>query len=272
MAGREGLVDEVDAVDVEHVEEAHQQRIATGGRIVPTERGHRVLERLRRRVLVQPEHLAVQHERLGRCGRRERDRPREPRRHVVEVARVDAHLVALPVHLDASAVELPLDRGRAGEPERLGDVRGAGRQHRLDRVEHGEVHPLERGRSLCEREHRRAAEVARQHRGAAHEGEGHAGRLGDGVGHDARERALAEPAGEQRCGRSRPPAAVARAEQLGEERAPSGHRAGPRGHGQRRERWRRPRAPRATARPPASPPRRRRCASRRRCGPAAALR
>ena len=48
------------------------------------------------------------------------------------------------VHLHAGAVELPLDRRQAGVAERLGDVGRAGRQHRLDRVQHRQPHRFER--------------------------------------------------------------------------------------------------------------------------------
>ena len=42
---RERLVDQVHAVDVEHVEEPHEERIAGAGGVVAPEGAHRVLER-----------------------------------------------------------------------------------------------------------------------------------------------------------------------------------------------------------------------------------
>ena len=116
---------------------------------------------------------------------------------VVEVAGVDAHLVAESVDLHAGAVELPLHRRRARVAQRLGDVGGTGGEHRLDRVQHGQPDGLEGLAALGQREHRRAAEVAGEHRGAADDVDRDPGGGGDGVGHHAGQRALAELAGEQ---------------------------------------------------------------------------
>ena len=71
--------------------------------------------------------------------------------HVVELAREDAHLVAALVDLDARAVELPLERRLAEPRERLGDVLGGLRQHRLHRPEQLDRKPREPGRALAER-------------------------------------------------------------------------------------------------------------------------
>ena len=116
---------------------------------------------------------------------------------VVEVAGVDAHLVAESVDLHPGAVELPLHRRRARVAQRLGDVGGTGGEHRLDRVQHGEPDGLEGLATVGQREHRRAAEVAREHRGAADDVDRDPRGGGDGIGHHPGQRALAELAGEQ---------------------------------------------------------------------------
>ena len=82
-------------------------------------------------------------------------------------------------------------------PERLRDVGGTGREHRLDRVQHGQPDGLEGLAALGQGEHRRAAEVAREHRGAADDVDRDPRRGGDGIGHHPGQRALAELAGEQ---------------------------------------------------------------------------
>ena len=62
-ADLERLVDEVGAVAVEDVEEADQQRRGRPRGRIAAERAHRVLEGLGGRVLVDAEHLAVEHHR-----------------------------------------------------------------------------------------------------------------------------------------------------------------------------------------------------------------
>ena len=81
--------------------------------------------------------------------------------------------------------------------ERLGDVGRAGRQHRLDRVQHREPHGFEGVLALGQRQRGGAAEVAREHRGAADDGDRDAGGGGDGVGHHAGQRALPQLTGEE---------------------------------------------------------------------------
>jgi hypothetical protein len=74
---------------------------------------HRELKRKRRRVGAKRDRLAVEYQRLRAASAHQLDDLRHPRAHVVEVARVDAHLVARLVNLHARAVELPLERGGA---------------------------------------------------------------------------------------------------------------------------------------------------------------
>ena len=143
------------------------------------------------------EHLTVEHHRGDGQLERQRHHAGEPVGDVVEVAGVDAHVVAAPVDLDAAAVELPLDRCPTGVAQRLGDVGGAGGQHRLDRVEHRQPHGFEGILPFSQRERGGAAQITRQHRGTADdrdrdvEGGGHA------IGHHAGQRSLPELAGEE---------------------------------------------------------------------------
>ena len=66
LARVERLVDEVDAVAVQDVEEPHEQERRRARGAVAAERAHGVLERLGRGVLVDAEHLAVEHDRRHR--------------------------------------------------------------------------------------------------------------------------------------------------------------------------------------------------------------
>ena len=113
-------------------------------------------------------------------------------------------------------------------------VGGAGRQHRLDRVEHRQADRLEGSAALGQRPRRGATEIAREHRRPPDDGKGHVSGLGHRVGHQSGQRALAELAGEQaaeevslRFGGS--------PEQVGEERPAGGDRSRTGGGGQRRE-------------------------------------
>jgi hypothetical protein len=103
-------VDDVLTVDVQHVEEGRLERAAGAGAAVRTapERAHGVLERVGTRVVVDADRLAVEHDRTHRQRAGPADHARQPARDVVQVSGVDPHVVVQPVHLDASAVELPL--------------------------------------------------------------------------------------------------------------------------------------------------------------------
>ena len=128
---------------------------------------------------------------------RRRRRRRQPVGDLVEVAGVEAHVVAGAVGLDAGAVELPLDRRRAG--------RRRARRRRRRRATRASAGPGGSGSSstaaspaLPSVRATRAAvgERSGEHRRRADRGQRHTGRLGDGVGHHAVERALAQLAAE----------------------------------------------------------------------------
>ena len=202
--------------------------------VVPTERAHRVLEGLRAwRPRATPSTSPSSTNDVAGQRPRDGDDAGEAVGDVVEVAGVDAHVVAGAVDLDAGAVELPLHRRRAGVAERLGDVGGAGGQHRLDRVSTASRTASSASRALVQRQRGGAAEVAREHRGAPDDGERHVGRLGDGVGHHPGQRALAQLAGEQPADEVRLGLGGAR-EEVGEQRLARRHRPGAGGAGQRR--------------------------------------
>ena len=75
-----------------------------------SEPAHGDLERQGTAVGSQGDDLTVQNELAGRQGARDLDHLRHGCRDVAQVARVDAHLVARLVHLNARAIELVLER------------------------------------------------------------------------------------------------------------------------------------------------------------------
>jgi hypothetical protein len=191
---------QVGAVQVQAVEEVDRQRqLGTEPLDVElaAETAHRHLERLRCAARAEHDRLAVD-DQLARCERTHRiDQLRHGRGHVVEVARVDAHLVAGLVHLHARAVELPFERGRAERGERRSHVVGRRGQHRLHRLQQADREAGEPGRAVAERRCGDSLEPARDHRGAAHLGGRQRARGGDRVEHHAFERALAQLADDQ---------------------------------------------------------------------------
>ena len=89
---------------------------APGVAVLAPERRHRVLERRRACSVSGPSPSPRRRARADRAGKRphEGDDAGQAIGDVVEVARVEAHLVAVAVGLDAGAVELPLHRRLAG--------------------------------------------------------------------------------------------------------------------------------------------------------------
>ena len=123
--------------------------------------------------------------------------PGQHRGDLVQVAGVDAYLVAASVHLDADPVELPLNRRFPEARERLADIgRGRGK-HRQNRPEELEAHRREPLLPALERELRRRREVAREHQRAADALRRNGRRPRDGVGHQPGERTLPQLAREE---------------------------------------------------------------------------
>jgi hypothetical protein len=102
----ERRVEQVLALDVEDVEEERHDPL---GRRLAVDARHGLLER-GRPVLVHPERLAVEDGLGDREAAHRVDDPGQRVGDLVEVARVDADLVAAAMDLDPDAVELPLDR------------------------------------------------------------------------------------------------------------------------------------------------------------------
>ena len=144
-----------------------------------------------------PERLAVQHglpdrkapHRLGDAGQRVRD--------LVQVPRVDAHLVVAAVGLDADAVELPLDQRKLVARHGVAHALGRGGEHREDRPEELES---DLAQPFLTRRHGdlgRPGEVTREHQGPPRHLEWDFGRLRHRVRHHPGEGALAKLAGEE---------------------------------------------------------------------------
>jgi len=187
---------------VQDVEEERRQRhgLAQGVDVAAARcAARRLLERPRAAVRAQRDGLAVEDDRA------ERQRPHglDDLRHALSdrIERAGEHgdVVAVAVHLDADAVELPLDRGRLDLLQRgLQRRRGLG-EHRLHRApdlqpEAGESCGALRDGGLGD-----GGQVAREHGRPAHRGGLDLGGGRHGVGDDARERALAQlAAGEHR--------------------------------------------------------------------------
>ena len=174
----------------------------------------------------QRDRLAVEHDAVRRQGQRRVDQLGDAVRDVVEAAGEHADGVAVAVHLDPHAVELGLDR-RGVDPSERGLEIGAGRgQHRLDRPPDLQPDGRQAGGAEAQRDVGDGPRVAAEHQRTAHGRLGHLRRRRDRVRHHAGQRALAQPAGEQRD--EEPLLVRGRARQQRAERvAAHGLRAGP---------------------------------------------
>ena len=164
-----GAVEQVLAVDVQHVEEQRRERRVASARRAPKRLAVTWNGSGRpsgRSAIASPSSTAV--------ARRQRERRLDDLGHargdVVEAAREDAHLVAAAVDLHARAVELPLDRRRAGPLERRVDVVAAAR--RASAASGGRPRSPTARERLARRSvsaaRRHGAEVAAQHQRAPH--------------------------------------------------------------------------------------------------------
>ncbi len=147
---------------------------------------------MRTSIRAQRDRLAVEDQRLRARAAHRGDDFRHARRDVVQVARIDAHLVRGLVHLDARAIELPLDQRSAERGKRSLHVLGRLGKHRQHRLHHAH-------RELRERRGAAAERSCGDRRDGAGEGDrtAHLSRRqlrcgGDGFHHDSFERTLAQ--------------------------------------------------------------------------------
>jgi hypothetical protein len=128
---------------------------------------------------------------------RRRDELGRERRDVVEPARIQPHVIAVFVDLDAKPVELELERGLAAQARKgsFGIVGGL-REHRHHRPEQREPEATDFGGTAVERGRRDLAEIAGEHVRAAHDLGVEVGRLRDRLDDHAVERAVAHLADE----------------------------------------------------------------------------
>ena len=192
-----GFVEQIDAVEVQDVEEEHRQRLLRPrGRPPEPRRGD--LEPVRAPVGAQRDRFAVGDQVFHRERERRLHDLGQPCGDVVEAAGVDRHVVAGAVDLYPGPVQLGLENALAAESfECIGDSGGGLGQHRSDGLPDPQGELRQRCLSAGQRGCGDGGQVAAQHRGAA-DGRGrYAGGLGDGVGHHPGESALPQFAAEQ---------------------------------------------------------------------------
>ena len=226
LAGRQ--VDQVVAVEVQHVEEVRRERdLRAQPRDVQAARraGRGLLEGARPASVVQRDGLAVEDEGLALQREHRLDHLGQPVGDLVEAAGEEAHLAVAAVGLDPDAVELAVHDGAVGSRGPAGPRRRPGPrpQHRAHRAADHEADGLQARDPARQRGDRSGPGMPGEHHGAAHGRLGHVGGGGDRLEHHAVEGALAHLAGDQPaqevllgCGGP------------GEERL---HRGGPRGGG-----------------------------------------
>ena len=131
---------------------------------------HRDLKRVRSAVGLQSDRFAVE-DQLRRLDRTQRvDDLGRRGRHVVAIAREDAHLVGRLVYLHPRSVELPLERCAAEHAESLGDVVRGLREHRRDRLHQLEGESPQCARALRQSGMRDGGDAAGDHGGLSHRG------------------------------------------------------------------------------------------------------
>ncbi len=165
------LVDHRLAVGVEQVEQHRRERQLLSEALhlqLAPETAHRDLKRIRRAVRPQRDHLAVQDGLASGERPRHLDHLRHGVRHVPQAPGVDAHLVALFVHLDPGPVELVLQRGLTQLRERRVHVLRRLREHRLDRPEQLDPEPREGPRAPGEGRLSHEPQVSGGHHRAPH--------------------------------------------------------------------------------------------------------
>ena len=194
--GRALLERRVEEILAFHVQEVEEEGHDPFGWRIAIDPRHGFLE-CRRSVFTHPQRLAVEHGLFDRKSAHDLGDPGQRGRDVVQVARVDAHLVVAAMDLDADPVELPLDQCTLVARHCVAHALGGGREHRENRAEELEA---DLAQPLFTRRHGDLGgpgEVARQHQGPARDLARHAGSLRDRVRHHSGERTLAKLAGEE---------------------------------------------------------------------------
>ena len=217
-----GGVEQVDTVEVQHVEEVRRDGDAGGHRRA----GRRLLEGARPAGVVERQHLAVEHDRLDRERPHGLDHLGQPVGDVVERPGDDEDVVAGAVGLDADAVELGVDRhpAAAGLRDRVGEAGRAGGEHRQDGTPDLQPDLGQGGGALGEGGAGHGHGGPGEHRGPPDRRERDAGGGGERLLHQGVERPLPQLTGDQAAQpllllRRRP------AEEVGHRRGAGGLRA-----------------------------------------------
>jgi hypothetical protein len=147
---------------------------------------------MRAPVRLERDDLAVEHRRLERQRLHRVDDLGDAVADVRQAARERADLVAEAVHLEAGAVELPLDSGRARAVDRLRCALRRLREHRLERPEDLEPEAGKAVGTVRERRLRDGVEIAGEHKRTADVRRGYQSGVRHRLDHHAFERALAE--------------------------------------------------------------------------------
>ncbi|CAM5602702.1 hypothetical protein SVIOM342S_00311 [Streptomyces violaceorubidus] len=220
-------VEQVAAVDGQRVEEHRRD----GDR--PRRRGHvgtgahpsgGLLEGAGTPVRVQRDGLAVQDEPLARQRQGRLGDLGEPVGDVVQGG-VDPYGAAVPVHLDADAVQLLLHGRGAQLADRLGDRGRAVRQHRQHGPADGEPEPVQGAGTVRQQGLRHRLERTREHHRAPYVRRGNVRRRGQALDGGRVQGALADLPGEQ-PGQEALLVLRGRAHQLADQPGPLGLRTG----------------------------------------------
>ena len=199
-ATAERVVNQVLPVHQQAVEEerGQGQRAAQGVDVeLAPEAAHRDLERKRRAIGSERQHLPIEDQPPRQHGAHRLDHFGNRRGHVAQVAREHPDLGPVLVHLHAGAVQLVVERHRAEARQGIiHAVRGL-RQHRLHGVERAERELRQSRVGPGQRSPGYRSEAAGHHHGTAHPGRRQSGRARHGVGDHALERALANLTVEQ---------------------------------------------------------------------------
>jgi hypothetical protein len=177
-----GQVEQVPAVEMQHVEEEHGQR-HRGARLACRPCGG-VLKRIGAPVGPQGDQFPVEHGIAYREPRQFLDHLGQPGRDVIERPGEQPYAAAGYVRLDADAVELPFHgRSTADLGHGILNRRRTRGQHGLDRPSHLETELGQRLFPAAKGRGRRRGQRPAEHRRPAHVSHGNIGGARDGLGH-----------------------------------------------------------------------------------------